>query len=219
MRKRLQNRKGFTLVEMIVVIAIIGILAAIIVPSLIGYVKKTRYDAANTKASQISAAAKLYLQEAEAAGFGMGYPESFKAGLNVPCYKNFVFEYGVYKSGTLEVEEPKDFAWFESFPSSSDSAKWTQAKTRMVLDFAFYIEDNVDLASVPKCVMSVYFIQNKPVRVYYSESVDSIPNLPGYPNGVSTMNGSATFDTTIKWTDGDGFLNGDLYGSYPIVTN
>ncbi|MBQ4465749.1 MAG: prepilin-type N-terminal cleavage/methylation domain-containing protein, partial [Oscillospiraceae bacterium] len=32
--------KGFTLVELIVVIAIIGVLAAILVPSMLGYVKK-----------------------------------------------------------------------------------------------------------------------------------------------------------------------------------
>lgn len=41
--KRLQkNKKGFTLVELIVVIAILGVLAAILVPAFTGYVTKSK---------------------------------------------------------------------------------------------------------------------------------------------------------------------------------
>lgn len=44
------NKKGFTLVELVVVIAIIGVLAAILVPSMMGYVKKSRLKTANGNA-------------------------------------------------------------------------------------------------------------------------------------------------------------------------
>ena len=40
--KKKKNRKGFSLVELIVVLVIMAILAAALVPTLIGYISKTK---------------------------------------------------------------------------------------------------------------------------------------------------------------------------------
>lgn len=59
----LRNRKGFTLIELIVVIVIIGILAAILIPRLSGFTDKAKGTEAVVWAKEVATAFDSYYAE------------------------------------------------------------------------------------------------------------------------------------------------------------
>jgi general secretion pathway protein G len=60
MKPRIHGAAGFTLIELMVVIVILGLLAAIVVPNVVGRTDQARYTAAEAQIEVLKNALKLY---------------------------------------------------------------------------------------------------------------------------------------------------------------
>ncbi|TKJ38197.1 MAG: hypothetical protein CEE38_05410 [Planctomycetes bacterium B3_Pla] len=61
----MRSRKGFTLIELMVVIVIVAILAAVVIPLLLSRVEKAKYSEGKAIASQIATAVRVYAVESD----------------------------------------------------------------------------------------------------------------------------------------------------------
>ena len=94
MKKVLKNKKAFTLTEMIVVIAIIGILAGVLIPTITGYIKRANQSAAYQEAEAVLNIYETWETEVEAGlGADKYFADYYKKIAEEELSENYYIEY------------------------------------------------------------------------------------------------------------------------------
>lgn len=110
MFKKLKDKKGFTLVELIVVLVILAILAALLIPTLTGYIDKANKEKVVSETRMVAMAVQTELSEAYGQA-GAGKDLSTSAKVNE--WKSTAATEGAY------IKEIKDLA--EVFDSNTSA--------------------------------------------------------------------------------------------------
>ena len=132
---RKSNKKGFTLVELVVVIAIIGVLAAILIPTMMNYVKKSRMRTANSNAKLVFESINNMASDKVADGDKVSKITAATATA-VSTYKSStdVLEKAVWEALKDNGENGAGYVSLSYDPNSKTAENWVQWQTNDAAD-------------------------------------------------------------------------------------
>lgn len=110
----MKNKKGFTLVELVVVVAIIGILAGILIPNLVGYINKAEKASAEQEVTPYVTAFQSWLVEKDRLGYNKGLTLTKTSDTSIDSSKQY-YKLDEEKNRYVKVKNPTSGALKASF--------------------------------------------------------------------------------------------------------
>ncbi|ADC48639.1 putative Tfp assembly type protein (PilE-like) [Alkalihalophilus pseudofirmus OF4] len=121
--KQTKNEKGLTLVELLAVVVILGIIAAIAVPSISGIIENSKKDAAISNAQQVLSAARLYAASGGDTDDDFNFTESTESSTEEE------------RTGIAEYHEPITNPWGEADSGVEYTISFTGTVPAIIIEF------------------------------------------------------------------------------------
>ena len=162
--RKLNKKKGFTLVELMVVIAIIGFLAAILVPIMIGYVTRSHVSNANTTASKLREHCTFFLTKADSEGYGMFLSRSAICDMSITIVNGVWTITNENKEVFVQVYDTRwtgSGSGYANGPGSASNNAEDRLATYLATTFFDYSDGYIKLRLVGGACSALYYINGQ----------------------------------------------------------